>query len=603
MRFFYHMRVPTLGFIGVVCVGWVLIYLALVRQPLQVGLDLTNPFVANGTLGSDPEGVWLTGNTQIASSRYADTPWRMLQWRWRQAPGTPLHVQVQIESREIVMNANPQWRLVRLLAPPVWQYAPLIIRSDTNKVAGDSRNLGVIIGQLQVVRLNTAPWWWFVVACDYCLPILAAGLWLWRGRWIGFVPFVAFVALHVTTIWLEAPLGFANASLLLDRVGRYTCTAVMVWLSWRQTTRIPITSIPRGHRFGLDVMRAIAILCVAVTHFTPLVMESWYMNPDYLRWERYLGALGVDIFFALSGYLIGGILLRILPTLNDFGVVRRFWVRRWLRTLPAAYVSAIVVIVIATPVVWPDYWARVLFVSSLTPYLNGNEMRAWWSLATEEYFYLLFPLLIYLFKHTKQSQWSFFLTLVILGLTGMLARAGWLAVLPMVNIGGIEIVPYARLDPMIWGVVIAWIRYNRPTWFIRLNEIGYAPGMVLLSVGFMLLLDKLRWMIPSLFLGHMLTTGGAALMIPAIESLVTTRWRFLDRILMGLAAISYSIYLYHDMIIIYLERTFGHSRDYIQLGYLFGAYVCLTIGISWLSHKFVETPFLRWRDQRFPDHG
>ena len=602
MRLFNNITVPALGFIGMVVLGWVLIWWALAQQPLQVPLDLTNPLVADGTFGRDPEGVWLTGNTQIVSDRFGDSPWREFRWRWRQAPGTPLQVRLRLESREFVVTSSPQWRVVHVLMPAVWQHTPFDIRSGTITVAGDSRALGVIIGQLQVVRLATPPWWLFVVVCDYWLPLLAAGIWLWRSRWVGFGPLVALVAIHVTTIWLEAPLGFANASLLLDRTGRYICTVLMLWWSWQQTKRVPLTRIPHGHRFGLDVMRAIAILCVAVTHFTPLVLESWYLNRDYIRWERYLGALGVDIFFALSGYLIGGILLRTLPQMADFAVVRRFWVRRWLRTLPAAYVSAIVVVIVATPVVWPDYWARVLFVSSLTPYLNGNEMRAWWSLATEEYFYLLCPLLLYFFMRTRHRQWAFFGTLTILGLAGMLARAGWLAVLPTVNIGGIEIVPYARLDPMIWGVVIAWVRFTRPEWFVRLNTIGYAPGMVLLSVGFMLLLDKLRWLIPGLFLGHMLITGGAALMIPAIESIVTTGWRVFDRMLIGIAALSYSIYLYHDMIVIFLERHFGHSYNYTQLAYLFGAYVVLTVGISWLSHKFVETPFLRWRDQRFPDH-
>lgn len=56
MRFFNNITVPALGFIGMVVLGWVLIWWALAQQPLQVPLDLTNPLVADGTFGRDPEG-------------------------------------------------------------------------------------------------------------------------------------------------------------------------------------------------------------------------------------------------------------------------------------------------------------------------------------------------------------------------------------------------------------------------------------------------------------------------------------------------------------------------------------------------------------------
>ena len=147
MWLFNKISVPALVFIGVGLLGWVLIWWALAPQPRDVGLDLNNPLVADGTLGRDPEGVWLTGNTQIVSDRFGDTPWRALQWRWRQAPGTPLQVTLQIESRQFVVNSSPKWRIVHLLMPTVWQHTPLDIRSGTLKVAGDSRDLGVIIGQ------------------------------------------------------------------------------------------------------------------------------------------------------------------------------------------------------------------------------------------------------------------------------------------------------------------------------------------------------------------------------------------------------------------------------------------------------------------------
>ncbi len=93
------------------------------------------------------------------------------------------------------------------------------------------------------------------------------------------------------------------------------------------------------------------------------------------RWFVSAGDVGVDIFFALSGYLIDGILLRELPRLGQWDVVRRFWARRWLRTLPAAYVSALLVWLIAAPHDMTAYLLSIFFVAKV----NRRCCRARWA--------------------------------------------------------------------------------------------------------------------------------------------------------------------------------------------------------------------------------
>jgi len=88
------------------------------------------------------------------------------------------------------------------------------------------------------------------------------------------------------------------------------------------------------HRiFGLDVIRTIAILLVLLSHSTLLLFPE--NNHISLTAIRFFGTIGVDLFFVLSGYLIGGLLLRqIRNGKTAFKNFMYFWIRRWFRTLP-----------------------------------------------------------------------------------------------------------------------------------------------------------------------------------------------------------------------------------------------------------------------------
>src|SRR5215207_9374087 len=83
-------------------------------------------------------------------------------------------------------------------------------------------------------------------------------------------------------------------------------------------------------KIGLDVVRAIAIGLVLISHFNKKL--------------EFLGVPGVELFFALSGFLIGGILYRALKTSPRWSLddVKHFWLRRWWRTLPHYYLFFVV---------------------------------------------------------------------------------------------------------------------------------------------------------------------------------------------------------------------------------------------------------------------
>ncbi|MFZ9857329.1 MAG: acyltransferase family protein [Roseiflexaceae bacterium] len=555
-----------------------------------------------GIWGVEAEGAWTNGYALVDVNRHAWAPWSIAQFRWKQPPTGP--VDVTLQSGQTTSNGSPTlaWRSVQLLLPQPTNRTDMVIASTTQRVDGDRRDLGVFLADIQIQRFGQPFALHLLRVLDYALPLLAGAVWLWRSRWLGIVVWAGLFAVYGTMLYQELQVGIVNPALLLDTTGRYGVSMIMLIWAWFDRHRLLQSMQTTGRRFGLDVMRAVAVLCVIVAHFTPLMVVEWRTERDIFRWFVYLGAIGVDIFFALSGYLIGGILWRNLHRLHQPTVVRRFWMRRWLRTLPAAYVSALVVWLIAAPQNIRDYLASIVFLGTINPYYVTTELGFWWSLGAEEVFYFFFPLVISLLMAVMRKERAWVGGLLIFGITSMVIRAVLQIVLPEEVVGNIEFAIYARLDSMIWGVLLAWMRQVRPQWFDRLAQYGFAPGMIVFWLGYMLLLEQGRWYGIAIFAGHMLTTTGAALIIPAMEHVRTLGWRGLDRVISWIALVSYSAYLYHIMMADRLERSFGAAIDYVMMAGLAVAYLMMTFVISWLSYRFVEEPILRWRDARYPEH-
>ncbi|HEY3933396.1 MAG TPA: acyltransferase [Gemmatimonadales bacterium] len=159
----------------------------------------------------------------------------------------------------------------------------------------------------------------------------------------------------------------------------------------------------RGHIRELDGLRGIAILLVIVHHY-------WPETGPWSTWKRlpHLGWIGVDLFFVISGLLIAGILL---DTKNASGFFSSFYARRALRIFPLYYVVLLASFILI-PLLQGGTWAGSEFVrqsgspvwylfyqGNLREAIVGHEpayvLAPLWSLAIEEQFYLLFPLLVF----------------------------------------------------------------------------------------------------------------------------------------------------------------------------------------------------------------
>lgn len=162
-------------------------------------------------------------------------------------------------------------------------------------------------------------------------------------------------------------------------------------------------NVPSSRYPALDGIRALSIISVVIYH--SYLFISTQMNeeafrafthniPDYLIWIT-RGDLGVDIFFVLSGFLIGNLLLREYVQYKKINF-KRFYIRRLLRLYPA-YLFVILIAAIGLYITSANklayLWADVFYVSN---FLSMENMALiWsWSLSVEEQFYLITPVLI-----------------------------------------------------------------------------------------------------------------------------------------------------------------------------------------------------------------
>ena len=343
----------------------------------------------------------------------------------------------------------------------------------------------------------------------------------------------------------------------------------------------------------LDLVRATAILLVLVAHGRAFLLET-------LPWAATLkvgGFLGVELFFVLSGFLIGGLLLQLSADLS-MPALRVFLMRRWLRTLPNYYLFLVLNLGLALTLLGPvdlsDVALYVVFAQNLFSAHPGFFPEAW-SLSVEEVFYLGFPLLGLLcaaLLRCPATRVLWWLGVAVLALS-TLGRF-WVAAEPGVSWDAdIRKVVWLRLDALMLGVLAAFYRgvggqLLEQTWLRLLLLLLLAGSGLYAWSATHAELDASYFAKTLLFNTTSLGCLGLVL--------VGLRWRLPA----GLAApagffarISFSCYLVNLPVLALLGRFAGHLAPLQQLGLFFG----LTIGASWLVYRFWELRFLRLRER------
>lgn len=356
--------------------------------------------------------------------------------------------------------------------------------------------------------------------------------------------------------------------------------------------------------FGLDLMRSLAIVCVLHSHTAKFVSSPAGTQTAL----HFFGMVGVELFFVLSGFLIGAILIRVVE--SPEGLTPRatlmFWIRRWLRTLPnyyLAYFAFICVILWVTKVNilhFPDYQRLFYFMENMTgppPVLYTIA----WSLAVEEWFYLCFPLLIFgclLLPNGLRRNAVPIAAVLVLGFSlALRAYAGWGPHGDWASVFR-KLVPM-RVDAIAMGVLAAWMsrrwsgQWRRWRWWAIGIAICILAGIWLDYFSHDMYRGKsATYFACTLFLT--LQSLGMALLLPFFSSLRFARPNALSGIVSFVAGISYSLYLYHVTVMAVLAHYPGNAvRSWGAWALAWGA----SIAVSAVVYYLFERPFTRLRER------
>ncbi len=362
-----------------------------------------------------------------------------------------------------------------------------------------------------------------------------------------------------------------------------------------------MTSIAAPARlFGLDFLRAFAVLFVMLYHLT-----IFGELPSRLLPVTYFGWMGVDLFFVLSGFLIGQQALK--PYLNgQRPSIAEFYRRRAYRILPAYF--AVIALYFLVPG-WREsphiapLWKFLTFTMNFGFSFDRRSFSHAWSLCVEEHFYLALPLLI-AWLMRRPSARKTVATLAFFVLSGMVLRAFLITHYPDDVWTGIYYPSYTRLDGLLTGVSLATMHTFRPAWWHTLMQRGH----MLLFTG-VACIGCVVWMFRKHDLGN--STGSAmwgvilgfpllSLGLGLITASSVSKNGILGRVRAPgaetLATLAFSLYLTHKAIGHLVMQRFPQIT--LRKGpesWLLYAVTCFSGAL--LLHATVERPFLRLRDR------
>ncbi|MWW25053.1 acyltransferase family protein [Algibacter lectus] len=371
-------------------------------------------------------------------------------------------------------------------------------------------------------------------------------------------------------------------------------------------------SINAKHRiFGLDVVRATAILLVLCSHSTLLLFpnESHFI----ITIVQFFGAIGVDLFFVLSGFLIGGIIIKNIDnnktTPRDF---IQFWVRRWFKTLPNYFLVLLLnisVFYLFNKEIIDGIGDFFVFIQNFKTEMPDFFTESW-SLSIEEFAYLLVPVLLLAAIHfSKTASKIKLFVLVTLGVI----FAVFLARLLFYFDNDItsyktwshqvrKVVIY-RIDSIYYGFLAAYFFTKGRLLWNRYKTSAFICGLILFFSmhGFIFIFNSEPQTHPLFYTVFYLPFLSISLLLLFP---VFSNWEkglLLKEQITFISLISYALYLLnYSLILLPLQRIFNvETFSSIEKVMILVFYWGVSFFFSYLLYAYFEKPIMTFRNSRF----
>jgi peptidoglycan/LPS O-acetylase OafA/YrhL len=364
--------------------------------------------------------------------------------------------------------------------------------------------------------------------------------------------------------------------------------------------------MPRS--IGLDIIRAVAIFLVMAAHGIDIIypfIPGFFGNII----QGQFGFLGVQLFFVLSGFLIGKIFIKTYEKSSfSLNSIFHFWIRRWFRTIPNYFLFLLIYVLVgiyltssnrvvhwnldigkAYPIYYYTAFLQNLFVA------NGEFFSQTWSLTIEEWFYFLLPLFFlfcYKIRHRKISS---------IKLVAAFILINWV-VKTSIHLYAPHLIGTTvlyGLDSIIYGVLIASITLRFPERVQEHRKILFFTGLFIFATAELLFLKGALKLYPFF---AVLTSVAFAFQLPFLQELKINNRAFV-KIITTISQASYTIYLSNFLVLLFIVD--GFIKRLIPVETAMGAfmvfflYMLINSLIAYLHYLAFEVPVMNLREKRW----
>lgn len=334
---------------------------------------------------------------------------------------------------------------------------------------------------------------------------------------------------------------------------------------------------------NIDQLRFIAALTVAIAH---LIISN---KGSSLNLEI-ISSISVEVFFIISGFVLAPQILKVAQSqnINNYKI---FLIRRWYRTIPLYILSLLLTSIILGQFLSFDFFKYLFFVQNFFEIVvNIDYFSISWSLSVEEWFYIIFPIFLYIFL--KFLKFNNYKTIIYVSIIFMII----IFLLRFININdeewgsNIRRTVLYRLDSIVFGFILFFYKDKIIDKFM--NKVWLFVSIIFISIiiyNILIINSSQNLILFKIIFHYLIGLWGSLVVLFFYITDKKIKKRPLIQINLFLGRISYSIYLFHLMII-YIISSFS-----VSIILTIVLFLLIQISISSLLYYYFEKPILKLR--------